>query len=32
MAVLPECLPYPLKYLSLSAILLGVTEKYPTFG
>jgi hypothetical protein len=32
MSVLPECLPYPLKYLSLSAILLRVTKKYPTFG
>ncbi len=32
MSVLPECLLYPLKNLSLSGILLRVTEKHPAFG
>jgi hypothetical protein len=32
MSLLPECLPYPLKNLSLSAILSRVTEKHPAFG
>jgi hypothetical protein len=31
MAVLPECLFYPLKNLFLSAILLRVTEKHAAF-